>query len=414
MKKILIIFLSLLSFSVTADTVPAVGTTWYFAGFMNNQYSTADLACKSHGSSVKYTNGACYAYNVSTGSWTTFNDNVIQLMTCATGTLSGSMCINAASCISPQQRNLTTYQCYTPVECKYPETDNGSGACADNTCPSGQVQNPTTKSCQTKPVCGSTETYDIYSNTCKLYPLNCPGHSHANTANDKCLADAPNACPIGQHDDGTYTCVANDAVACKSNQQSGYIFGVPQCIGKANVDEFAKQAADAAANRAVKSQAEQAALAAKQAADAALAADPSNTTKQAASTTATSNYTSSQTATSAAVTAEKNTKDTTDTQLLATIAKNTQDANNKDDAVAASGFASLPAPDTINKRNVAIDSSVGNFTASGTCPAPQTLTLRLGTVTWSNQMYCDFASSISVFVLGMAWLGAGFIVFKGA
>lgn len=132
-------------------------------------------------------------------------------------------------CISPNVLNASAHVCYLPKECSYPETDNCNGICQNNTCPVGQNRNPLSKLCQTPPVCGSTETYDSASNTCKLYPLNCPGHSHANSANDACLPDAPLICPTGQHDDGTYKCVANDVNACKDNQQAGYINGVPPC-----------------------------------------------------------------------------------------------------------------------------------------------------------------------------------------
>ena len=93
------------------------------------------------------------------------------------------------------------------------------------------------------------------------------------------------------HDDGTYSCVANDASACRSDQVKGYIFGIPQCIKKVNVDEFAKQAADVAATKAASAARVAASQAAADAAAATLAADPTNTTKQAANTAAQSTLT---------------------------------------------------------------------------------------------------------------------------
>lgn len=183
-------------------------------------------------------------------------------------------------CISPYIINTVNNTCYIPKECAYPETDNGSGVCANNTCPSGQVRNPTTNLCQVQPSCGSKESYDVYTNTCKLYPLNCPGNTHASTANDACLSNAPLVCPTGQHDDGTYNCVADTKSACTSNQQAGYINGVAQCITKPNLDtgQAAALAASTAANNA--GAAVTTAQNALNAADTALTADPTNVNKQ--------------------------------------------------------------------------------------------------------------------------------------
>jgi len=210
--------------------------------------------------------------------------NVPQSTTCpAGGTLSGNDCINAPACISPQIRNLTTRLCFTPSVCDYPETDNGNGVCQNNTCPEGQTRNPTTSLCQVAPVCGSTETYDIYSNTCKLYPLSCPKNSHPNKANDACLDNPPLVCPLGQHDDGTYNCIADAAVACKSNQQYGKINGNPVCINKTNAEQAKNDADTAKANATI-------AKAAMDAAKIALDADPTNVTKQATYTASQVDY----------------------------------------------------------------------------------------------------------------------------
>lgn len=230
----------------------------------------------------------CIADNGAGGAISTFGINAIT--SCPSGgTKSGSMCLNAPACLSPEIRSSTSpYACFTPAECAWPESDNGSGVCQNNECPSGQNRNPLTNLCQEPPTCGSTQTYNIQTNTCELYPLNCPGHTHANAANDQCLPDAPNVCPAGQHDDGTYNCVADDALGCKSNQQGGYINGVYQCINKPNLDTAA-QAAQAAHDAATAAgQAATTAADAAKAANDALAADPSNTVLQQAAAAANS------------------------------------------------------------------------------------------------------------------------------
>lgn len=175
------------------------------------------------------------------GSWTTNG------YTCPSGGIvSGSSCINAPVCIAPQQRQTTSpYACYTPQECSWPESDNGNGICQNNTCPVGQNRNPVTNVCQIPPTCGSTEKYDSLTNQCYLKTLPCPGNTHANAANDLCLPDPPTTCPSGQHDDGTYTCVADDAKGCQGNTQSGYINGTLQCVPKPNLDTAQQAAKDA-------------------------------------------------------------------------------------------------------------------------------------------------------------------------
>lgn len=162
------------------------------------------------------------------------------------GTVSGTNCINATPCTTPQIRSDTTGMCGAPA-CAPPKFLNSFGVCGIPECPSYQVANETTGSCQTPPVCGSTETYQNSTNSCVLSPLNCPGHAHANASNDGCIPDAPLACPSGQHDDGTYTCVANDPEKCGKNQASGYINGTKTCISTPPMDTLQQEAADRAA-----------------------------------------------------------------------------------------------------------------------------------------------------------------------
>jgi hypothetical protein len=295
MKKLIFVFISLFSYGAFADTYPTVPMWSKYSG-TSYIYASAQSACDSYISSYS---GATSCYidpttywgasgldatgNVrnSSGSWLA-NVVIKNQWTCPSGgTLSGSNCINAPACISPQSRSSSApYSCFTPVECKYPETDQGSGVCFNWACPTGQNRNPVSKACQTPVTCGSTQAYDIVLNGCYNKKLNCPGHTHANTLNDQCLKDAPLACPAGQHDDGTWNCVADDSqAACKTNQQSGYINGIPQCINKTNAEQFA---ADAAAVHA----SETAAQTAADAAASALALDPTNATKQANNTAA--------------------------------------------------------------------------------------------------------------------------------
>lgn len=202
------------------------------------------------------------------------------------GTLSVDQCINATPCNFSQYRNITTGLCTTEI-CNAPETTNNFGVCSIKECLTSEILNPTNGQCQIPPVCGITERYDPSTNTCILKTLQCPKNSHASTANDRCLPDPPLNCPLGQHDVGTWECVADDAKGCSPGQQVGYINNVLQCINKPNLDTKQKAAADAA------KAASDAAAAAKVASDA-LANNPSDTALQTSSKIASSTATSLQ------------------------------------------------------------------------------------------------------------------------
>jgi len=338
-------------------------------------------------------------------------------------------CFTPPVCISPNQLNLQGTACYLPRECAYPETDNGSGVCANNTCPAGQNRNPLSNLCQTPPVCGSTETYDLSSNTCKLYPLNCPGNTHANSTNDACLANAPLACPSGQHDDGTYTCVADDIKGCKSNQQPGYINGIPQCITKPNLDT-AQAAAAAAASAALN--AAGAVTTAKTnlaAADVALSADPSNIAKQTARQVA---YDSLEIAVANERTYQggaANKGNEYSNNLLNSIDQGIKTqtslestANGETNALLSSidstlketgqgpELSDLPGSIEVPNQTIGIAADP-NYQASGTCPAPITVSTSFKTLSFSFEYLCQLGESISGVVLALAWLAAGRIVF---
>lgn len=311
-------------------------------------------------------------------------------------------------CLSPGVLNYATGACYTPIECAYPETDNGSGVCANNSCAVGSVRNPLTNLCQVVPSCGSTQTYDLASNTCKLYKLNCPGHSHASTANDACLADAPLACPTGQHDDGTYTCIANDLNGCKTNQQAGYINGVPQCISKPNLDTAQAASAAKGADLTAAGNAINTAQNALNAADTALTADPTNTTKQRAQQAANDAL---QVATAGMMPVAAQ---TTHTDLTATNGLlNSIDQSLKNPSTTPANFGTVPAPEALGSSSVSI-ASISNYSASGSCPAPISIVTAYRTYSLSYDYICSFAGSISAVVICLAWLSAAVIVFKGA
>ena len=181
-----VVFLMLLSGTVCADTYPAVA---HYHSYYNGTYvtttdfSSISAACAGStwtGYSMPpyYSGTNCLSaspQNVNLASSANFS----PYYTCPSGgTVSGTSCINASPCLSPLIRStVSPYACYTPLECKYPETDNGNGICQDNTCPTGQNRNPVTNQCQTPPTCGSTENYDPITNTCYLKTLPCPGHS---------------------------------------------------------------------------------------------------------------------------------------------------------------------------------------------------------------------------------------------
>jgi len=276
--------LLIISSNASADTYPAVTSTGYHV----NGYpvvSTGQAACTAYISPsyyLFYTNNStwyCWSQNTTAYPSTNYTTPIITtVLSCPNGgTISGSSCINAPACVSPNIRSSNSpYQCFTPVECAYPETDNGSGVCTNTSCPAGQVRNPSTKLCQTPPSCIAATTYDPITNQCDL---NCPKNTHASTGNDACLPNPALGCPIGQHDDGTYQCVADDISACNANQYSGTINGVAQCITKPNLDTAQQAAADAAAALKTASTAAKTAADSYLAAEQASSADPTNAAK---------------------------------------------------------------------------------------------------------------------------------------
>lgn len=147
-----------------------------------------------------------------------------------------------------QWYNAVTNKCDAQTNCTYP-----------------LKRDPVTNSCVTDPIsCGSTSHVDPVTGQCELNPLVChAAHTHANATNDACVPDPPLNCPIGQHDDGTYQCVADAALACTNGQQRGFVDGILQCVPHSTTPEpSATAAAETARYEAAKAAAAQAAAAA--------------------------------------------------------------------------------------------------------------------------------------------------------
>lgn len=460
----LIIFLFLIfSGFVFADTYPRV-TTYSGSMYGTVMYSSSTLggACSAACplieqmyavspcvSAIVYPNvnltNSCIAYGSSGNVVKYFGVNV-DYSCPGGGTVSGDNCINAPACISPSVRKtVSPYACFTPVECAYPETDDGTGVCQNHTCPVGETRNPSTKLCQIAPNCAAVEAYDIYTNTCKLVDLPCPNHSHANAANDACLPDAPLNCPVGKHDDGTYLCVADDAVGCTSGQVHGYIDGIPQCIKKTNESAFANEAAIAQARADTAAAAEVDAKAAMDSAEAASAADPADAAKFATAQAASAAHDVAVASAADFKARSDLAKSDADSAALRSIAENSKLANEREISKKASAatactgqpscsgdaiqcaillqihndkcigldgvFASdLPTAETIG--SMVVDVSANSVVpVVGQCPAPQNVVTTFGSFPMSFQPLCDFAESNSAMVVALAWLISGYIVF---
>lgn len=417
-KLIIILFLINYSQIVLSDTYPAV-TLYADLWVGGYPFNTGSESCSSYlahrqaqqGTSV-YTNDSVTF--ISPNHCTEPYQGTIEIpisMSCPNGgTIDGNSCINAPICVSPEQRqSVSPYACYTPSECAYPESDNGNGICQVNSCPTGQNRNPQTNLCQTPPTCGSTEMYDLNTNTCFLKTLSCPTHSHPNAANDQCLADAPMACPSGQHDNGTYTCVADDISACGSNQQAGYINGIPQCITKPNLDTAQQAAADAAANQTSATNDLQTAAIANETAQTNLAADPTNTTLQAIAKNAEADLETAKAEAQKAAAEAAQAAQAVQSDYLNSIDQTLKNSEAKDDADRAAGFGTIPEPETVNETEWT--ASVGNFGSSGSCPAPAQINTSFGTIEMSYEYICDFATMIRPIIITFAWLTAALITF---
>ena len=418
MRKFLLIFLLMFSSSIFADTLSPVLRYQYLGVGTGDAFYTGAESCASYlarrqaqyGTSV-YTNTSVVfiAPDRCTDPYSATPLYITVTKTCPSGgTLSGSLCINVPSCLSPLVRSLSSpYACLTPKECHYPESDNGSGVCANNSCPVGQNRNPITNLCQTPPTCASAETYDTVKNACTLLPLHCPTHFHPSTANDACLADPKLACPLGQHDDGTYLCVSDNSTACTSAQQYGTLNGVPQCVAKPNVLDTAQQVAKANETARV--------------ANADLALDPTNVTKQATALAAnqaagitSSNAQSVDLGQLSTGIDALNQKATDAAKVVAD--KLTADADALDaeiaeiDALKASNLGTNLIPEKSTFTSILLD-SIPSYDQTASCPADIPIVLSFKTINLPLTKICELALGIRPLFLSLAWLAAGRIVF---
>lgn len=397
--KLIFVILIALSTQSFADTYPA-------------QPYTAEMQCSDYG-------GISAGYNAD--QWSGLkctkagfpNSFMFDQLSCPSGgSLSGTSCLNAPPCDAGIVRDPSTGQCPAepPVVCQYPEArDALLNVCAMPECTPTTEWNYQTEQCETPPVCASSEAYNAYTFQCELKKLHCPIHSHANTANDVCLPDPPLGCPVGLHDDGTYTCVADDAVGCRSDQVKGYINGIPQCIAKTNHDEataelLRQKQLEATAQAEYESAQSAAAVAA-----AALAADPTNTSLQATSDLAAAAAIDKQTALSTAVNNAELAQQDSDTASLKSIAQSTKELADRDADDRAKGMGDIPTADTIGITDLQL-TSIASGSSFGACPASYNITTHHGMVTMSYQPMCDFAQKISPLVLALSFLSAGLIV----
>jgi hypothetical protein len=409
MRKFFLIFLLLISSQVFSETTPARATyyrdAWSPCSLWNSYCTNPALqspACLTTVSCSFNFTTAVLTYGASS-----FGFN--KLLTCPNGgSVSGSNCINVPVCVSPAVRSsVSPYSCFTAKECPYPESDNGSGVCANNACPVGYNRNPITNLCQLPPTCASAETYDTVKNACTLLPLHCPTHFHPSTTNDACLADPKLACPLGQHDDGTYLCVADNSTACTSAQQYGTLNGVTQCVAKPNVLDTAQQVAQANETARV--------------ANADLALDPTNAIKQATALAA--NQAAGITASNAqSVDLGQLTTGIDALNQKATDAakvlndKLTADANALDaeiaeiDALKASNLGTNLTPEKSTFTSILLD-SIPSYNQTASCPADIPIVLSFKTINLPLTKICELALGIRPVLLSLAWLAAGRIVF---
>ncbi|MEF3075125.1 virulence factor TspB C-terminal domain-related protein [Methylobacter sp. Wu1] len=323
---------------------------------------------------------------------------------CAVGELrnSGGVCM-VPVCNEPLLVNESSdgesFSCV--ADCQWPETDNGFGSCEVKECTSTQYRDVSTGNCEDTPQCAASETWSPSQSQCILNQLNCPGHSHANYANDACLPDAPIACPEGQHDDGTYTCVADDAKGCAAGTQRGFIEGQLQCIPKHNIDLEQKESDDKqkAANDAAAA-AKAAADAAKIAADAA-AANPNDPALQQAAQAAAA------AAADAAAKAAQTAHDAAMRETSDATAKTLDDINQKveeftdpepvNDLIKKEEGKKLP-----NTEVPVTNTPIAGFSGGGSCLADRTLSVMGNSYTLSMAPVCDFASHIRPVILSIA------------
>ena len=383
------------------ETSVSVASWLYNSGICQGTFTAGTCVCPS-GKYLASDGYSCLTDPVCTAPQYLSNHQCVSDPVCtAPQYLSNHQCVNEPTCVGQQSK--VGHSCQDPV-CRPPESLTIYHECRVPECTNGKVLNPSTGLCQVPPTCGTTETYNASLNTCELRHLPCPTHSHANSTNDQCLPDPPLGCPSGQHDDGTYTCVADAATGCRSDQVKGYIFGVPQCIKKSNTDEAAAQEQTAKQQQAAADAKVAASQAAADASQAALDADPTNAALKATNDANQATLARDKAAAGKAADDTTKAKSDADSAALKAIADATQSMDDRQ----AHMFDDVPGGDNIQTFDQNV--TVSDVSASGTCPQPITVTTAYGVLSFSFDMYCDFASMISPVVISVAWLSAGILV----
>jgi hypothetical protein len=86
------------------------------------------------------------------------------------------------------------------------------------------------------------------------------------------------------------------------------------------------------------------------------------------------------------------------------------DCDKYPDSAGCLKLGTVPTPDPITTTDVSMSLSPVSL-GSGTCPAPNVLSMRgQPDITLSYQPYCDFATQSSAFIISLSWLSAGLIV----
>ncbi|MFA5016278.1 MAG: virulence factor TspB C-terminal domain-related protein [Methylobacter sp.] len=129
---ILLLFLFFSTGSVFADSYPATSVTTYYIG--STAFSTLSSACDSLAWSAETSvadSGSCLITRLSDGYKYRSYPTGSTVYSCpAGGTVSGSSCIYADTCIAPNVRDATGVCGPPPVSCTYTEYNDTSSTCA--------------------------------------------------------------------------------------------------------------------------------------------------------------------------------------------------------------------------------------------------------------------------------------------
>ncbi|MGJ0431247.1 virulence factor TspB C-terminal domain-related protein [Methylobacter sp.] len=373
-----------------------------FGGTLNNTTHICENAPACSGTDVRNsTTGACEPPPQPQCTNGEVYDASLGACVCPPGQLhsaSSGMCM-VPQCAQPLLVNEQGDYFSCVANCQWPETDNGFGACSVKECASTEYRDVSTGNCEPTPQCSASETWNPSQSQCILNQLNCPGHTHANYANDACLPDAPLACPQGMHDDGTYNCVADDAKGCTNGQQRGYINGTLQCIPKPDLQKQIAQS-DADKQKAANDAAIAAAKASEAAAIAAAvaAANPNDPAAQVAAAEAAAAAAAAQ-ANASNAEAQRNMQSTTNAELdtLNNQVRDFTDPDPVNKMIAQESGKTLTKPE-FNITNAPIQ----GFSGDGSCLADRSFSVFGNSYTLTMTPVCDFANQIRPVILSIA------------